>query len=51
MLLLFFVLLLVLIFFGVGIAVSPLLWIIAAVILLIWLFGFVRPGGGRWYGR
>ncbi|MFD7447002.1 hydrophobic protein [Streptomyces sp. NPDC059909] len=45
------VLLLVLILFGAGFAVDVLWWI-AAIVLVVWLLGFVlRPtgGGGRWY--
>ncbi|MCX5142522.1 MULTISPECIES: hydrophobic protein [unclassified Streptomyces] len=47
------VLLLVLVLFGAGFAVN-LLWWIAAIVLAVWLVGFlVRPGTGagrgRWY--
>ncbi|GAA3853719.1 MULTISPECIES: hydrophobic protein [Streptomyces] len=48
------VLLLALIFFGLGFAVEALWWI-AVIILIIWLLGFfIRPAGaggqrGRWY--
>ena len=44
------VLLLVLLLFGLGFAVK-LLWILAVLLLIVWLFGFVRRGahGGRWY--
>jgi hypothetical protein len=53
MLPLILVLLLVLVLFGVGFAVKAL-WIVAGVLLVLWLLGFVmrRPagtGGGRWY--
>jgi hypothetical protein len=47
-------LLLVLIFFGVGF-VLKWLWIIAVVLLIVWLLGFVFRSGGtmgarrRWY--
>ncbi|WP_037869914.1 DUF5670 family protein [Streptomyces sp. SPB074] len=48
------VLLLALVLFGVGFAVK-ILWIIAAVVLVVWLLGFLfRTAGaggkrGRWY--
>jgi hypothetical protein len=47
------VLLLILVLFGVGFAVKAL-WIVAGVLLVLWLLGFVmrRPAGGgtgRWY--
>jgi hypothetical protein len=44
------VLLLVLILFGVGFT-AHLLWVLAVVLLLIWLIGFFARGssGGRWY--
>jgi hypothetical protein len=43
------VLLLIAILFGSGFAYS-LFWILAAVVLVVWLLGFlVRPGAGRWY--
>jgi hypothetical protein len=44
------VLLLAAILFGVGVAVH-FLWIIAAIVLVLWLIGFVaRSGSGaRWY--
>ncbi|WP_207122720.1 hydrophobic protein [Actinocatenispora comari] len=44
------VLLLALIFGGIGFAVHAL-WIVAAVILVVWIIGFfARSGGGhRWY--
>jgi hypothetical protein len=49
------VLLLALVLFGVGFAVK-ILWIVAAVVLAVWLLGFVvrsAPRGGgrrsRWY--
>ena len=44
------VLLLVLILFGIGFAVK-ILWIVAAVLLAIWLIGFFARGaaGARWY--
>jgi len=53
MLPLILVLLLVLVLFGVGFAVKAL-WIVAGVLLVLWLLGFVirRPvggGTGRWY--
>jgi hypothetical protein len=50
MLALLLVLLLVLILFGVGFTVH-LLWILAAIVLVLWLLGFVARGaeGARWY--
>ncbi len=53
MLPLILVLLLVLVLFGFGFAVKAL-WIVAGVLLVLWLLGFVlrRPvggGTGRWY--
>ncbi|MET9324909.1 hydrophobic protein [Streptomyces sp. NPDC003038] len=45
------VLLLALILFGAGFALKALWWI-AAIVLVVWLVGFVaRPAGsgGRWY--
>ncbi len=45
------VLLLVILLFGVGFA-AHLLWIIAIIVLVIWLIGFLvrsAEGGGRWY--
>jgi hypothetical protein len=49
MALLIAVLLLVLLFGGVGFAVH-FLWVIAAVLLVLWLVGFAaRSGEGRWY--
>jgi hypothetical protein len=53
MLPLILVLLVVLALFGAGFAVKAL-WIVAAVLLVVWLLGFVmrRPvggGSGRWY--
>ena len=54
MLPLILVLLLVLVLFGFGFAVKAL-WIVAGVLLVAWLLGFVmrRPAvggtGGRWY--
>ncbi len=50
MLPLILVLLLILVLFGAGFAES-LLWILAAVLLALWLIGFVARGaeGARWY--
>ena len=50
MLPLLLVLLLVVLLFGVGFA-AHLLWIIAVVVLVIWLVGFLMRGaeGARWY--
>lgn len=43
------VLLLAIIFGAVGFAVH-LLWIVAAIVLVVWLIGFVaRSESGRWY--
>jgi hypothetical protein len=43
------VLLLVLILFGAGFAVE-FLWILAAIVLVLWLVGFLaRSGEARWY--
>jgi len=48
------VLLVILALFGAGFALEAL-WIVAGVLLVVWLLGFVvrRPvgggGGGRWY--
>jgi hypothetical protein len=43
------VLLLVILLFGIGFA-AHLLWIIAVVLLVVWLIGFlVRGAEGRWY--
>ncbi|MFF5932400.1 hydrophobic protein [Streptomyces sp. NPDC012508] len=45
------VLLLALVLFGAGFAVKVLWWI-AAIVLVLWLLGFVvrpRGGTGRWY--
>ncbi len=45
------VLLLALILGGVGFAVHAL-WIIAGIVLVVWLLGFLvrtAEGGGRWY--
>ena len=44
------VLLIVLILFGAGFALE-ILWIVAAVVLAIWLVGFFTRGvqGARWY--
>jgi hypothetical protein len=42
-------LLLVLVFFGAGFALKAL-WIVAAVLLVMWLLGFVARGSERrWY--
>jgi len=36
--------------FGGGFAVAHVLWVIAAVLLAVWLIGFVvRSGEGAWY--
>lgn len=46
-----FVLLLALVFGGLGFAVHAL-WVVAGVIAVLWLLGFVvrsAEGGGRWY--
>jgi hypothetical protein len=43
------ILLLAIIFGAVGFAVH-LLWIVAAIVLVLWLIGFAaRSGDGRWY--
>jgi hypothetical protein len=44
------VLLLVLILFGAGFA-AKILWIVAAILLALWLIGFFARGveGARWY--
>jgi len=43
------ILLLAVLFGAVGFAVH-LLWIVAAVVLLVWFIGFAaRTGDGRWY--
>jgi hypothetical protein len=49
--LLLVVLLLALLLGGLGFA-AHVLWIIAAVVLVIWILGFVfaRSSGRRWYG-
>jgi hypothetical protein len=50
MLALIIVLLLALLLFGIGFAVK-ILWIVAAIVLVIWLVGFFARGaeGARWY--
>jgi len=50
MLALLLVLLLILLLFGIGFT-AHLLWIIAVVVLVIWLIGFFVRGaeGARWY--
>jgi hypothetical protein len=49
MLALFLVLLLALILFGVGFALK-FLWIVAAIVLALWLIGFLARGPeARWY--
>jgi hypothetical protein len=49
MLALLLVLLLIAILFGGGFAVS-FLWILAAIVLAVWLVGFLaHPAGRRWY--
>jgi len=49
MLALLLVLLLALILFGVGFAIK-FLWIIAAVVIVLWLIGFLARGAdARWY--
>jgi hypothetical protein len=50
MLALVLVLLLALILFGIGFT-AHLLWIIAAIVLIVWLIGFFVRGveGARWY--
>ena len=44
------VLLLILVLFGAGFAVN-VLWVVAAIILVLWLIGFFARGteGARWY--
>jgi len=46
------VLLIALVLGGVGFAIHAL-WIVAAVVLVVWLVGFAASSssGGRWYGR
>ena len=42
-------LLVIAIFFGLGLVVKALLWV-ALIMLVLWLVGWVvRPAGGRWY--
>jgi hypothetical protein len=50
MLALLLVLLLIAVLFGVGFAIKWL-WILAAIVLVLWLLGFVARGaeGARWY--
>jgi hypothetical protein len=50
MLALLLVLLLIAVLFGIGFAVKWL-WILAAIVLVLWLLGFVARGaeGSRWY--
>jgi hypothetical protein len=50
MLVLILVLLLAIVLFGVGFALKWL-WILAAIVLALWLIGFVARGaeGARWY--
>jgi hypothetical protein len=49
MLVLLLVLLLALILFGVGFAIK-FLWIVAAVVFVLWLIGFLARGAeARWY--
>lgn len=50
MLALLLVLLLAIILFGIGFTVH-LLWIVAAIVLALWLIGFFARGaeGARWY--
>jgi hypothetical protein len=45
------VLLLIAALFGIGFAAVKLLWIVAAVLLAVWLIGFVLRSGERaaWY--
>jgi hypothetical protein len=55
MLLILLVLLLALLFFGLGFA-AHLLWIIAAIVFFVWLIGWAFAGGAssgrrQWYGR
>jgi hypothetical protein len=44
------VLLLVLLLFGIGFA-AKILWIVAAIVLALWIIGFFARGveGARWY--
>jgi hypothetical protein len=44
------VLVLILIFGVAGFTIH-LLWIVAAIVAVIWLFGFATRGRGRWYKR
>ncbi len=47
--LLIVVLLLALLLGGLGFAIKAL-WIVAIIVLVVWVIGFlVRPGGKRWY--
>jgi hypothetical protein len=47
--LLIVVLLLALLLGGLGFALKAL-WIVAIIVLVVWVIGFlVRPGGKRWY--
>ena len=51
MLPLLLVLLLALVLFGVGFT-AHVLWVLAVIVLAVWLIGFVvrsADGGGRWY--
>jgi hypothetical protein len=49
MLALLIVLLLAIILFGIGFAVK-FLWVVAAIVLALWLIGFLaRSGDARWY--
>jgi hypothetical protein len=49
MLALLLVLLLAIVLFGVGFAIK-FLWIIAAIVLVLWLIGFLARGAdARWY--
>jgi hypothetical protein len=49
MALILILLLLILLLGGVGFSIH-LLWIIAAVVFVVWLFGFAaNSSGGRWY--
>jgi len=42
-------LLLVVVFFGLGVAIH-ILWVVAIVVLLLWLArSLFRPSGGRWF--
>jgi hypothetical protein len=54
MLLILFVLLLIVLFGVGGFALSPLLWLIAGILLVVWLLGFVFRSGtgtarGSWW--